>query len=70
MPKNLTDGDYTLSEGAGWFTVKGFAVRIQSTDEGVVVDVYKDGAEMEEVITSTYAFDNELLDDEEEDDAQ
>ena len=56
----LQDGDYTLADGAGWFAVKGFAVRIISTDEGIVVDVYKNGAEMESPITSTYAFDAEL----------
>jgi hypothetical protein len=54
----LTDTDYVLTEGAAWFTVKGFAIRIHSTDEGVVVDVFKDG-DYTETIASTYAFDNE-----------
>ena len=56
----LNDTDYVLVDGAGWFTVKGFAVRIHSTDEGIIVDVYKDGAEMESPIASTYAYDAEL----------
>jgi hypothetical protein len=58
----LKDGDYVLTEGAGWFTVKGFAIRILSTDEGIVVDVYRDGNEMDSPIASTYAFDADLLD--------
>ena len=56
---NLKDDDYTLTEGAAWFTVKGFAIRILSTDEGVVVDIYNEGEVMELPIASTYALDNE-----------
>ena len=59
MSKDLKDDDYTLTEGAAWFTVKGFSIRILSTDEGVVVDIYSEGEEMESPIASTYAFDNE-----------
>ena len=59
----LLDADYVLTEGAGWFDVKGFAIRIQSTDEGVVVDVFaKRLLETEpfcEPLASTYAFDAE-----------
>ena len=55
----LTDTDYILTEGAGWFTVKGFAIRIQSTDEGVVVDIFKNG-EYTDTIATTYAFDHEV----------
>lgn len=56
--KVLKDEDYTLEEGAAWFTVKGFSVRIMSTDEGVVVDIYGLGREMAGPIASTYAFDS------------
>lgn len=67
MPRNkksptdtkLSDGDYKLSDGCGWFEVKNFAIRIQSTDEGVVVDIYRNGKECEDAIASTYAFDSE-----------
>ena len=38
---NLIDGDYVLTDGAAWFRVKNFSIRIQSTDEGVVVDLGK-----------------------------
>jgi len=54
----LTDSDYILTEGAGWFRVKNFAIRIHSTDEGVVVDVYKNN-EYYDTIATTYAFDHE-----------
>lgn len=60
---NLKDDDYTLEEGAAWFTVKGFSIRILSTDEGVVVDIWKDGGEMDSPIASTYAFDQEIATD-------
>ena len=68
MSNLLPDGDYTLTEGGAWVALKGFAVRIQATDEGVVVDIYTDGKEMNSPIASTYAFDTEL-DLEDEDDA-
>jgi hypothetical protein len=61
---NLKDDDYTLTEGAAWFTVKGFAIRILSTDEGVVVDIYNEGEEMESPIASTYAHDEDIATDE------
>lgn len=56
----LDDQDYILTDGGAWLEVKGFAIRIHSTDEGVVVDIYKNGKEMEEAIASTYAFDTEI----------
>ena len=56
----IGDGDYILTDGAGWFEVGGFAVRIKKDDEGVIVDVYKSGHEDEDSIVSCYAFDSEL----------
>jgi hypothetical protein len=55
----ITDADYILAEGAGWFEVKGFAVRLHSTDEGVAVDIYKNGSEDADSIASCYAFDSD-----------
>jgi hypothetical protein len=55
----LKDGDYILTDGAGWFTVGKFAIRIAKTDEGVVCDVYRDGEEDCRALASTYAFDSE-----------
>ena len=55
----LIDGDYFLADDAAWFTVKDFSIRIHGTDEGVVVDIYALGHEDEDVIATTYAFDNE-----------
>lgn len=62
---SLPDGDYTLTESAGWFDIKGFSIRIHSTDEGIVVDVYdakiaKSGDFNDALVTSTYAYDAEL----------
>lgn len=58
--QKLTDGDYVLVDGAAWVEVNGFAIRVHATDEGVVVDIYKSGAEMDEPLASTYAFTSEL----------
>jgi hypothetical protein len=56
---NLKDGDYTLEEGAAWIIVKGFSIRILSANGVVMVDVYKEGKEMDLPIASAYASDNE-----------
>ena len=63
MTERVLDGDYVLAEGAAWLEVKNFAIRVFSTDEGVVVDVYKNGDEMNDPIASAYAFDQEVIDD-------
>ena len=57
--KELEDGDYVLTEGSGWFTVKGFSVRIHATDEGVAVDIYTDGKETDGPVSSAYGLDVE-----------
>ena len=62
MPKSIKDGDYILKDGKAWFEVKGFAIWVRATDEGVVVDIYKNGDELEESLASTYAFDSETED--------
>jgi hypothetical protein len=61
MEIDLKDADYVLTEGAAWFTVKNFSIRIFSTDEGVVVDIYKKGSEMDSFIAGTYAADDETI---------
>jgi len=43
--RELTDGDYVLTEGAAWVEVQGFAVRLRATPEGLKIDVYKNGHE-------------------------
>ena len=65
MDKPIGDGDYELTDGKAWLSAKGFSIRIHTTDEGIVVDIYKKGNEDAASIASTYAFDNELLDDDE-----
>jgi len=54
----LLAGNYVLKDGDAWFTIKKFSVRIFSTDEGVVCDIYALGND-EESIASAYAFDDE-----------
>lgn len=58
--KDLPNNDYKLTDGEAWFSVKDFSIKIQKTDEGVVVDIYQSGFEDRDAIASTYAFDNEL----------
>jgi hypothetical protein len=67
-------GVYVAEENEDYVTIiiRGFAVVLIKTDEGLglVVDIYgaKDMAENQypSLITSTYAYDNELLEDENE----
>jgi hypothetical protein len=59
MNTNIPDGDYVLEEGGAWLEVKGFAIRIHATDEGVAVDIYPNKAEHHDAIASCYAFDND-----------
>lgn len=66
MQMRLTDDDYELTEGAAWFDVGDFTVRIHMADEGLIIDTYdrklleKTGDPDEALLTSTYAFTNEL----------
>lgn len=48
------------SEDSIWLTVKGFSVRVLSTAEGVLVDIWPLGKEDAESVASTYAFDTEI----------
>lgn len=59
-PQRLRYNNHILTEGGGWFEIKGFSIRIHDTDEGVSVDIYKSGSETEASIASCYAFDSEL----------
>jgi hypothetical protein len=56
----LPDTDYLLVQGSAWFTVKGFSVRIASTDEGVAVDVYALGKEGDAPLGGTWVLDSEV----------
>lgn len=62
MPKSIKNGDYILKDGKAWLEVKGFAIWVRATDEGVVVDIYKNEDELGESLASTYAFDSETED--------
>jgi len=59
-----TSEDYTLVKpfDGVWITVKErFSIKIHTTDEGVVVDIFARGHEDEGSIGSAYAFDNETI---------
>jgi hypothetical protein len=43
----LADDDYVLKEGAGWFEVNEFAVRIREFPDGLRVTVCRNGNEAE-----------------------
>lgn len=58
----IPDGDHELSEGRTWIKVGPYAVAIIKTDEGIAVDIYQDGREMEEAVSSCWALDADLAD--------
>jgi hypothetical protein len=52
--RKLPDGDYVLTDGAGWFEVGGFVVRIRVQPTGLVVDAYEFGGEMDGTLDTMY----------------
>jgi hypothetical protein len=60
MDTQLTAGDYVLVDDNMWVQVKGFAIYIHKTDEGVVVDIFDNNFVLTGTLGSTNAFDNEL----------
>lgn len=65
-PLDLSDADYTLVDGSAWFSLGGFSIRIHTTDEGVISDIFADGKEDQEALASTYAFFQDLPKNQEE----
>jgi hypothetical protein len=64
---HLIDGDHKMDDdGSVWIEVRGFAVHILTTDEGIVVDVFNRSELADRCyvspIASTYAYDHELTD--------
>lgn len=57
--------DYELKQGVTscWISVGPISVNVRTTDEGVVVNLAARGREHEESIASTYAFNNDALQD-------
>lgn len=55
----LKDDDYTLVDGAAWFTVGGLSVRIRSFEGGAAVSIYHLGQEDEDCISSCMAMASE-----------
>lgn len=61
--ESIVDRDYVAAlekNESLWLTVGLASLHIKRTDEGVIVDLFAKGAEDEEPIASTYAFDSEL----------
>ena len=52
--------DYTLVDGAAWFSVGGFSIKIHADNERVAVDIYQNGMEMDPAFDSAYAYFSEL----------
>jgi hypothetical protein len=59
----LNDGDYTLKEKGIWIESHPFSVRISHGDQGLSVDIYPNGREMEGAIASTYALTQDAIGD-------
>ena len=60
---DLPDDDfqgYKLVDGRAWFTVGKFAVKIALTDEGIVVDVYANGKELDDALASCWALESDI----------
>jgi len=57
MP-DLQECDYRLppEQDSVWIEVDSLVCYVRRTDEGVVVDIFPNGQEMETAIASTYAF--------------
>lgn len=53
------DCEMTPDARSVWIGVKDFSIYIVRTDEGVVVDIFARGHEMDECLGSTYVFDQE-----------
>jgi len=55
--KRKSDSDYILRKGhqSVWITVDNISVYVRRTDEGVAVDLYPVGDEMEDAICGTWA---------------
>lgn len=51
------ESDYTLEEDATscWIAVDNISVYVRRTDEGVAVDLYPNGQEMEDALVGTWA---------------
>lgn len=55
---DLQECDYRLppEQDSVWIEVDSLVCYVRRTDEGVVVDIFANGQEMEGAIASTYAF--------------
>lgn len=57
MPlKHDIGDDYTLDGRFAWITVEDMSVFVHRTEEGVIVDIFPRGKEVDDPIASTYAY--------------
>lgn len=62
----LPDSDFVIAEGGVWLELKKFAIRVKETDEGVVVDIYKSGEELQASLATCFALDSDTEEDEDD----
>ncbi len=57
LSRDGEENDYILEEGAPscWISVDNISVYVRRTDEGVAVDLYPIGLEMEDALVGTWA---------------
>ena len=60
QPIQISDGDYILADGAAWLETGGFAIRISTTPDGIMAEIYESGKEYNSAISGAYAFNSEL----------
>lgn len=55
IDNQLHEDDYTLAGSSCWLTVGDFSVWIRNHGDGVSVEIYGEGKEMEDCFDSAYA---------------
>lgn len=55
--RELMDDAYVLIDGSARFTVKNFAIHVCEFEEGVLVEIFKDGEEFGAPLNCVFAFD-------------
>lgn len=58
----LPEADYVLTDDSAWFSLKGYSVRISASDQGVDADIYAEGYEDRDSLSSTSVLDSDLHD--------
>lgn len=56
----IPSGDHVLTEGTAWITVNSVSIWIVETDDGVRVELYHAGKEMESALDAAQAYNPEV----------